>query len=129
MATAICRRVSPADDRNVVVGCLFGIGGAGCEAETNMIGRILSATVALTYLIIAFTIEGPIGVVKIAIFMLLPLVLIWFPEEMGSFTGVIRGQYINTETPGCLVAFGGWLVLLLPVWAPMVAALFQRFLM
>ena len=34
------------------------------------------------------------------------------------------GRAINTETPGCLVAFGGWLILLLPVWAPLVAALF-----
>jgi hypothetical protein len=98
-------------------------------AETNMISRILSAVVALTYLIIAFCIEGPIGVVKCSIFLLLPLVLIWFPEEMGSFTGVIRGQYINTETPGCLVAFGGWMVLLLPLWVPLVVALIQRFLM
>lgn len=34
---------------------------------------------------------------------------------MGSFTGVIRGQAITTKTPGCLVAFGGWLLLILPV--------------
>ena len=62
-------------------------------------------------------------------FLTMPLVLIWFPEEMGSYTGIIRGQYIDTETPGCLVSVGGWMLLLLPIWAPLVTALFQRFLM
>jgi hypothetical protein len=31
--------------------------------------------------------------------------------------------------PGCLVASGGWMVLLLAVWIPLVVATIQRFLM
>jgi len=46
-------------------------------------------------------------------FQLVPLGLIWFPEELGSFTGYVsRGGYIDTETPPILVSAIGWLILL-----------------
>lgn len=80
-----------------------------------MIKRILSGLVAIIYLIVAYAAAGSGGAIKCGLFLILPMACIWFSEEMGSFTGVMRGQYINAETPGCLVAFGGWLVLMLPV--------------
>jgi len=40
--------------------------------------------------------------------------LIWFPEQLGSVTGIGMGNGISrvdTETPGCVVTLFGWLVL------------------
>jgi len=82
-----------------------------------MISRILSGIVAIIYLAIAYGGGGGAGVIKCAMFLILPLACIWFSEEMGSFTGVMGRSYIDTQSPGCLVAFGGWLVLMLPVIA------------
>ena len=48
------------------------------------------------------------------IFLLLPMACIWFGEEMGALTGVMRGQYVGAESPGWLVALLGWVILLLP---------------
>ena len=52
---------------------------------------------------------------KVTAGLTLPIACIWFGDELGSFVGVMRGQAITTETPGCLVRFGGWLILLLPL--------------
>jgi hypothetical protein len=79
-----------------------------------MISRTLSTIIAITYLILAYLGGGGYSVLPIALFLVLPLACIWFSEEMGAFTGVMRGQTITTKTPGCLVAFGGWLILLIP---------------
>lgn len=51
-------------------------------------------------------------VAKSCIVLLLPLSLIWFPEEIGSFTGYVgRGGNINCETPAILVSLAGWFLL------------------
>ncbi|HNT36734.1 MAG TPA: hypothetical protein PKH07_17230 [bacterium] len=83
-----------------------------------MIKRILSAIIAIIYLSVAYLGGGSEGAIRCALFLFLPMACIWFSEEMGSFTGVMRGHYINAETPGCLVALGGWFVLMLPfiIW-------------
>ena len=91
-----------------------------------MISRIASLVIAIAYLILAYFAGGPSAVVKIAIYLTLPLARIWYSDELGACTGVMRGQYINTESPGCLVAFGGWLLLLMPVIMPMIAAFSQH---
>ena len=80
-----------------------------------MAGRITSLIIAIVYLIAAFLGKGFEGILTTSIFLLLPMACIWFPDELGSFTGVMRGQYINAQSPGCLVAFGGWLLLTLPL--------------
>ena len=46
------------------------------------------------------------------LFALFSLALIWFGDTLGEFTGVVRGGYIGTKTPGCLVKFMGWLFFL-----------------
>jgi deoxyribodipyrimidine photolyase-related protein len=44
--------------------------------------------------------------------LLLPMGLIWFPEEIGGFTGYVgRGGRIDTETPPFLVSAAGWILL------------------
>lgn len=62
------------------------------------------------------------GFVKVAIFLILPLACIWFSEAMGNYIGPTTSVAITERTPGCLVCFGGWLVLLLPVIAVIVAS-------
>jgi uncharacterized membrane protein YoaT (DUF817 family) len=79
------------------------------------VSKTLSALVALAYIGIALLAGAGWETLKLVAFLVLPLACIWFSEEMGSFTGIMRGQFINAQTPGCLVAFGGWLLLLLPV--------------
>ncbi len=90
----------------------------------QVINRALSAAVAIAYLIAAYVGGGPPLLIKCAMCLLLPLACIWFSEEMGAFAGIARGQFIDKESPGCLVAFLGWVLLLLPVIVP-----FVRFLL
>ena len=79
-----------------------------------MINRITSIIVAVAYLAIAYSGVGGEAALRTLLFLILPLACIWFGDEMGSFTGIMRGQYVNATTPGCLVTVGGWLLLALP---------------
>jgi hypothetical protein len=55
------------------------------------------------------------------VLLLVPLGLIWFPEELGSYTGYVsRGSTIDTETPPFIVSGLGWLFLVL-IGIPVVA--------
>ena len=77
--------------------------------------RILSGVVAVTYLAGAYFGADSGTVFKLAAFLAMPLACIWYGDELGTYVGVIRGQAVTSETPGCLVRFGGWLLLLLPL--------------
>jgi hypothetical protein len=45
--------------------------------------------------------------------LLIPLGCIWFPEQLGSYTGYVgRGGDIDTETPPGLVSAMGWFFLI-----------------
>jgi hypothetical protein len=80
-----------------------------------MISRIASLVVAAVYLIAASCSGDTKAILTVAMYLILPLSCIWFSEAMGDYTGFARGGYIDTKSPGCLVAAGGWLLLLLPV--------------
>jgi hypothetical protein len=79
--------------------------------------RILSGTLAGLYLILAFISGGAEAGLKMVLFLLLPLACIWFSEEMGDYTGIIRGQSMTNTSPGCLVRLLGWVLLLMPIIA------------
>ena len=83
------------------------------------IGKILALLIALGYVIAIIVHAGSITVevIKGSIVLLLPLALIWFPDELGGMTGYVgRGGNINTETPPILVSIAGWFFLVgLPV--------------
>lgn len=79
-----------------------------------MIGKILSAIIAVGYVSVAYAAGGGEAAIACTIYLILPLACIWFSEEMGSFTGTIRGHRITSTSPGCAVAFMGWVLLLLP---------------
>ena len=78
-------------------------------------GKLLSLVVALGYPVGLIVSSGGIesGLFVVCGYLLLPLALIWFSEEFGSFTGYVgRGGNIDTETPPILVSMFGWLILL-----------------
>ncbi len=73
-----------------------------------------AAGVVAGIMLITFGVTGGIAtMITGAIYLLLPMACIWFPDEMGSLASV-KGLPLN-ETPGFLVIAGGWLLLLLPV--------------
>jgi hypothetical protein len=80
-----------------------------------MKSRILSGVIAAGYVVLAYLTSDGETTFKVGMVLILPLACIWFSEEMGSFTGVMRGHAVTSESPGCLVAFCGWVLLLLPV--------------
>jgi len=50
---------------------------------------------------------------KTGICVVIPLCLIWFGDQIGSFTGYIgRGGNIDCESPGWLVCAMGWFLLI-----------------
>lgn len=77
--------------------------------------RLLSSLVAAAILSIAWINTGRVeSVMRLLIFLLLPLVCIWFPQAMGRLTGISLGLFrprISERTPGIAVALGGWLLL------------------
>jgi len=79
------------------------------------IGRILSALTAIAYLAAAFSLSSPQTGLRVMVFLLLPMVCIWYSEEMGEYTGYWGRSYIDEKSPGCMIALVGWSLLLLPV--------------
>ena len=77
--------------------------------------RPLSAAVALAYLLCVYVATNELeAVVYTLAFLLLPLVCIWYPDEMGRLTGISMGigrPVIMQPTPGDFVAFGGWVLI------------------
>ena len=76
------------------------------------LSRSLSLAVALGYTVIGFHVNGIEGAMVFALVLLPPLACIWFSDDMGRYMGSNFGDpAINRTTPGCVVAFGGWLLL------------------
>ena len=83
------------------------------------IGKILGLLIALGY-VVGMIVDS--GGITLQVFqgcgaLLLPLALIWFPEELGSLTGYVgRGGNVDLEAPPILVSIAGWFFLVgLPV--------------
>ena len=75
------------------------------------IGKIASLVIGVGYTAFAIAnggVEGP----KCSTAVLIPLALIWFPDEIGSATGYFAGHwFVDAETPPKLITFMGWLFL------------------
>jgi hypothetical protein len=79
------------------------------------IGKLLSLLIAIVYAVLAVKAGGWHGL-KYSTSLLLPLALIWFPEEIGGLTGYYKSGYVNVETPGIIISVLGWFILVgLPV--------------
>lgn len=77
----------------------------------SIVNRGLSLLIALLYLAVAYSARGGEAMLKLAMFLLLPLACIWFSEALGQYGGTIRGQVMTSSTPPFLLCAGGWLVL------------------
>lgn len=90
-----------------------------------MTGRIISAAIAVFYLVTAYLADGAEAMWYAAAYLILPLACIWFSTAMGGYTGINFGTRpaITRTTPGCFVAFFGWLLLLMPVILGVIMAL------
>ena len=91
----------------------------------QLISKVLSVVVATVYLVAAARGGGGEAVLVVAACLVLPMACIWFSEEMGAYTGMVRLHVVTSESPGCLVAAGGWLLLLLPLLIGMIALLHE----
>ncbi len=85
--------------------------------------RILSALLAMIYVIGAGMHGGGESAYKVGMFAILPLACIWFSEAMGGFIGQTGRGYITTTSPGLVVCIMGWILLLLPIITAIVSSL------
>jgi hypothetical protein len=74
------------------------------------IGKILSLLISISYAVLAVKVGGMDGL-KYSASLLLPLALIWFPEDIGSLTGYYKSGYVNVQTPAIIVSCIGWFIL------------------
>ncbi len=75
--------------------------------------KLLSLTIAALYVFVTFIAMGATPALGCFVGVLLPLTLIWFPDELGSYTGGAgRGQSIDMESPDWAVAGLGWFFLI-----------------
>jgi hypothetical protein len=82
--------------------------------------KLASLAIAVVYVIaIAISTGGNMNdILPVCLMLLVPLVLIWFPDQLGSVSPVRRGGNWATEgtgrfseSPGILVAAMGWFFL------------------
>jgi hypothetical protein len=75
--------------------------------------RFLSLCIAglIVYAIYSST-ESAEKAFRACIGLIFPMACIWFGDQLGQYTGFIRGHYVSETTPGCLVVAGGWFILI-----------------
>lgn len=76
--------------------------------------KIISLVISTIYLIVAYISGGGEFLIMGFGFLVLPLVCIWFSDEMGRYIGFSGRTYITKESPGGFVKLMGWVLLLLP---------------
>ena len=78
--------------------------------------RVLSALIAIAYLGYAVHTSDVELFLTLFLFLLVPVVCIWFPEVMGDYVGYGLGTVgVTKESPAGCVWLVGWVVLLLPL--------------
>ena len=84
-----------------------------------LIHRIASGALALAYILISLLLGDGYFVLKVLLFLILPLSVIWFPDDLGGLTGVtfgrIGGPVVTGPSDGGILRFVGWIVLLGPL--------------
>jgi hypothetical protein len=77
-------------------------------------GKIISLAISRGYVLFAYFSGGTELVLKILVFLIVALACIWFGDELGGLTGfnLVRMIDISETTPGRVVRFVGWLLLI-----------------
>jgi hypothetical protein len=80
----------------------------------NLISRCASVLVALGYIVACIAYRGRLTseALLVALVLLMPLALIWFPDVFGDYIGPVRGGYVDTPTPPVLIVLAGWFFLI-----------------
>ena len=78
-----------------------------------MISRILSGIIVAGYLVFGIACGLGPGVLLIVGYLGFCVLCIWYSDEMGDM--ILYSQGVTKSSPGWAVAFGGWLLLLLPI--------------
>jgi hypothetical protein len=83
------------------------------------VSKLAALAIAVVEVIAGFALEKSRAfALTVAVGVLLPLALIWFPEFLGGLTGWGTRASVDQPSPPLLVAALGWLLLLgLPVLA------------
>jgi uncharacterized membrane protein YoaT (DUF817 family) len=76
--------------------------------------KIFSGLVAATYIVVALCGGGAEAGFKVAIYLILPLALIWFGEPLGGHAGSTWRAAITAPKPVLFVCIAGWLLLVVP---------------
>ncbi len=84
--------------------------------DRKMKSMVVSGIIAICYLLCGYFSGGPALALRVATALIFPLACIWFSDAMGAYTGMMGKVSITSTTPGCFVAAGGWLLLLLPLF-------------
>jgi hypothetical protein len=77
--------------------------------------RLISLAIAAVCCVIGAVAEGGVGLFRALVWVMFALALIWFGDELGEYTGLMRGQAVTATSPGWLVKLFGWLFLLGPL--------------
>ena len=88
-------------------------------SDLSLLGRCVSLTVAVMYLVAAATARQFDVFLKVFMSLLVPMAAIWFPDALGGYVG---GR-ITCTTPGVFVRGAGWVVLFIPLLALLIIAL------
>ena len=78
------------------------------------IAKLLSLGIALVFAVSLIVNQGGVTerAFRCCVLLLLPLALIWFPDELGRMKGYFgRGRYIDVESPPVLLSSIGWFCL------------------
>ena len=78
--------------------------------------RLISLVIAVTYCVVGAVTAGGYGLFYAVLWGAFALSLIWFGDELGEYTGLMRGHAITATSPGSLVKLFGWLFLLGPLF-------------
>lgn len=76
------------------------------------VAKLTSLFFAVLCPAVAYLLVGGSAALASGVSVVLPLALIWFPDEFGSYIGGVgRGPAIDQESPDWAVAGFGWLLL------------------
>jgi|GEM_PF-3850901 len=83
--------------------------------EKQRIHRIASGIVFACWVLLALHAHGLAQAFRTAVYYMLPLSCIWFPDAMASYSGVVlgRGRYIDTPSHPVFLRWAGWFLLLI----------------
>ena len=75
------------------------------------VARWISLAMAAAFCVFALVLQPTYIVLFTIGYMVLPLAAIWYGDELGTYSS--GHWYVNMPTPGILVKFVGWVLLLL----------------